>query len=96
MIQEEKPAIHPIEKSPLLQKAQFFAEMLKKDNERIQAAIKEGRQDEISIENLDGSDQVIEMDLIMGVLESKTPQVLPLDTTEMPEDTWRPATAEKQ
>ncbi|EAY17546.1 hypothetical protein TVAG_453740 [Trichomonas vaginalis G3] len=66
----------PVARSALLDKAAAFAKMLKEDNERIQKFLDEGGdRNEISVDVLDpNDDQVIEMEIIPGVLESQAQQ----------------------
>lgn len=92
-----KPNIHMMERSPLLQKAEFLVKMLQEDDNRINQLKSENKLDEISMEQIDENDEaVIQMNIIPGVYEIKNlcQEVIPLDTTEMPEDTWRKATEE--
>lgn len=85
--------IHPIPQSPLFEKASSFLELLKEDNSRIMELKSSGH--DVSIETLDNNDEEeIKMELLVGVLEPKEIRPHDLDKTEMPPDTWRPATKE--
>lgn len=93
----KKPNIHMIERSPLLQKAENMAKMLQEDQLRIDKLISEKRANEISIEEIDENDAAyIQMNVIPGFLEARNlcTEVIPPDTTEMPEGTWHKATDE--
>ncbi|KAK8883005.1 hypothetical protein M9Y10_045653 [Tritrichomonas musculus] len=94
---QEKPNIYMMERSPLLSKAQCFVKMLEEDQNRIERLKSENKLYEISIEKIDDNDtEVIQMTILPGVLESKNLvyNVTPLDSTEMPPNSWQKATEE--
>lgn len=96
-MKQEKPNIYMMERSPLLSKAQCFVKMLEEDQNRIERLKSENKLDEISIEKIDDNDtEVIQMTILPGVLESKNLvyNVTPLDSTEMPPNSWQKATEE--
>lgn len=96
---EEKPNFEYL-RSPLLEKAKCFAEMLRKDNEAIEDYLaKGGNPKKISIEIDDEEEScgdVIEMQIIPGVCESNLPETVAPDSTEMPEGTWNKAGVENR
>ena len=91
----EKPNIQMIPKSPLLQKAKCFSEMLKKSNQELEKYLADGGDPKLISVETDGNEDetYIEMKIIDGAFESQAPEVVLPDTTEMP-NTWRKATTE--
>lgn len=82
----DKPQIYNVARSPLLDRAAAFAKLLKDDNDRIQQFLAAGGdRNEISCEVLDpNEEQVIEMEVIPGVLESKAQQPEILEDINIP------------
>lgn len=85
--------------SPLLNQAKCFLQQLEVENRKIEQFLENGGdQKEISIETVNENEQnVIEMNLYMGLLESNAPNVVPLEELpEFPDDQWQNAGIEPQ
>ena len=70
---------YQVPKSPLLERAKCFIDILKKDNDRIQEFLNNGgNPEEISVEKInDNEENIIEMTLLKGIFENHfdTPQI---------------------
>jgi hypothetical protein len=96
--QPSRPQFHEIERSPLLLKAKYFAQILKEDNQKLTSFLDQGGDPSlISIETLDENEPVhIEMNVVKGPFEVGVVEhpVMDPDQTEFPSDGWRKADAE--
>ena len=95
----EKPNIYQMERSPLLQKAALFKEMLAKDNENLKRLMEEpGRREMFDIECFDPDKTYVQMEILPGVLEARQHEFAPPDPMVLPpkgSSCWNAAGIEK-
>jgi hypothetical protein len=91
MTVEPSPIFH-VERSPLLMKAQCFAQMLKEDNQRIQKYLDSGGDPRAVVIDEPDPDDAEHIEMLIAPIGPEVHECMPPDETEFPPDGWRKAT----